>query len=136
MMQIYIFFIILFTILNTFNGWCLLLTWFGGKSFYNMSYIELLSGFNLFRKQHDNLHNMAKNNLCNWRRWSFCTFLSLFVIFIELINSKLLCLSYMMFLDTWAIILSIYEYFILLFIFLILLVYPLSFLRKQIQFCV
>ena len=42
----------------------------------------------------------------------------------------MLCLSYMMFLDTWVIVLSIYKYFILLFIFLILLVYSLSFFKK------
>jgi len=41
-----------------------------------------------------------------------------------------------MFLDTWVIALSVYEYFMLFFIFPILLVYSLRFLRKQIQFCV
>ena len=49
--------------------------------------------------------------------------------------SKLLCFYYMMFLDAWVIVLSVYEYFILL-IFIISLLYYLRFLRKQIQFCV
>ena len=42
----------------------------------------------------------------------------------------------MMFLDGWVIVLSVYKYFILFFIFPILLVYSLRFLRKQIQFYV
>ena len=40
----------------------------------------------------------------------------------------------MMSLDAWVIVLSVHEYFMLFFIFLILLVYSLIFLRKQIQF--
>ena len=41
-----------------------------------------------------------------------------------------------MFLDAWVIVLSIYKYFILFFIFLILLVYSLRFLRKKFKFVV
>ena len=53
------------------------------------------------------------------------------ILFNKLISSKLLCFCYMMFLDAWVIVLSIYEYFILFFIFLVLLVYALRFLRKK-----
>ena len=59
-----------------------------------------------------------------------------YFFFNKLISSKLLCFCYMMFLDAWVIVLSIYKYFILFFIFLILLVYSLRFLRKKFKFVV
>ena len=76
-----------------------------------------------------------KNNLCSWRRWSFCSFLSLFVnILFSKLTANYLCLCYMMFLDTWVIVLSVYKYLILRFIFLISLMYFLRCLRKKKNF--
>ena len=50
--------------------------------------------------------------------------------------SPQLCFCYMMFLDAWVIVLSIYKYFILFFIFLTLLMYSLRFLRKKFKLLV
>ena len=47
-----------------------------------------------------------------------------------------LCFCYMMFLDAWVIVLSIYKYFILFFIFVTLLMYSLRFLRKKFKLLV
>ena len=71
-----------------------------------------------------------------WRIVSSIENNGLCAISFKKISSKLLCIFYMMFLDAWVIVLSFYEYFMLFFISLILLVYSLRFLRKQIQFCV
>ena len=68
-----------------------------------------------------------------WRTVSLVEDNGLCAISFQQISSKLLCIFYMMFLDAWVIVLSVYEYFMLFFISLILLVYSLKFLRKQIH---
>ena len=137
LMQVF-FFIILFTILNALNELSFCWLDLGKKTQYNMSNFVLLSNFSLFWKTQDSLDDKIRNSLCNWRRWFLCSFLSLFVNIKKnkKISIKLLYLCYIMFLDTWIIVLSIYEYLMLLFIFLFSLVYFLRFLGKQIQFCV
>ena len=78
-----------------------------------MSYFVLLSNFNLFGKQHNSLDNMIKNSLYNWRRWFLWSFVWLFVniLFNNLaINYYFFVIDIMMFLDTWVIVLSVYEY--------------------------
>ena len=78
-----------------------------------MSYFVLLSNFNLFGKQHNSLDNMIKNSLCNWRRWFLWSFVWLFVniLFNNLaINYYFFVIDIMIFLDTWVIVLNVYEY--------------------------
>ena len=81
---------------------------------------------------------LSTHSWCSWRQWFLCSFLSflLNILFNKLISSKLLCFCYMIFLDAWIIVLSIYKYFILFFIFLILLVHSLRFLRTKFKFVV
>ena len=75
-----------------------------------MSYFVLLSNFNLFGKQHNSLDNMIKNSLYNWRRWFLWSFVWLILFNNLAINYYFFVIDIMIFLDTWVIVLSVYEY--------------------------